>query len=339
MSYRYAVLARITPAAGVEETIDLSAAGLISIRPSYEPLKITLTGAPPLRRLFERRLGAYGMLELDFEIDELTKERDLARVYSALIQQGARVEISLDGGGNYREVLADAAYERLPLAEKSLAGVAIALRLLAVAPDTVPPMQRIGEGTGFPQPEHPNSGFNLHVQGGQLDDWTKTVVGAVTINRETAIVYEGAASLRIDLTNGGADYGQIHTNATTPILEPGQTYQTSIYARTASTPAGARIVQVGFQFLNNGSFLDAANVWQPGVTAFPTVPAWHDLTPAQDDQWNKLTREIRTPPSVRDRLLVAFRTKPNTWPAAGILYLDLFDWTAPYVSTDSPARW
>jgi len=134
MSFRWSVKFRLTPLNGLPKTIALDATtlpdcrGPLIIHPTYEPEDDVTEDV--LRCMRGRLFGWRCRVELGFAVKSMQTQAVLAELRDALIDQETRVEMSLDGGATYREVLATGGFSPDRFNGKWTAGAAYAMTIV-----------------------------------------------------------------------------------------------------------------------------------------------------------------------------------------------------------------
>jgi len=124
--YLFAVRFRITPDNGVQKTIVLDATtlqdgrGPVGVVPSYE-LEAE-TESDVVREMRQVSFGWRQRVALAFDIRVMTDQANLAELVNALVNPGKTVELSLDGGTTYREVLLEGGFGPQQFSGKWTAG-------------------------------------------------------------------------------------------------------------------------------------------------------------------------------------------------------------------------
>jgi len=131
--FRWDVYFRITPDNGPVQTIHLDenvltdARGPVGTIPSYRLEEET--EADVLREIRQVPFGWRAGVSLAFELRSMTDQAQLAAIINALTKPGRKVELSLDGGATYREVVMEGGFSPQQLGGKWTAGVRYELAL------------------------------------------------------------------------------------------------------------------------------------------------------------------------------------------------------------------
>jgi len=132
MGYRWITLIRMTPLNGAAETVNLTTGfsiggsattALTGTELRYEP--ITAESETINHELRPSLFGSRPEIALKFEIRDMSHYRVVARILSRLLDPSWKVELSLDNGTTYREVVLADAPKLKPWKGKTVAGMTV----------------------------------------------------------------------------------------------------------------------------------------------------------------------------------------------------------------------
>jgi len=150
--YIRTVLARLTPDNGLPETVDLSAGFTVN---GYSRNVLTKTEVNYADEQEQRqdvnqaaqnlRFGFRPAMKLQFDIRDMSHYTTVAKVASRLMDPGWRVELSLDGGVTYRDIVLTRGPALGPFRGVTRAGVRVTLEV--ETRDTTDQILPMGAGT------------------------------------------------------------------------------------------------------------------------------------------------------------------------------------------------
>lgn len=167
-----------------------------------------------------------------------------------------------------------------------------------------------------------DGGMEVWSSATDLTNWTETVSAGNTVNRESAIVYAGSFSARLDRTAAGS----LNIQRTGITLTPGKWYSLSVRFRAS---AGGLTNAVSLYLLN---FTQGKALQSDGTFGSSSAPLYATITPSTS--WGRSVLWFQVPTSYGATNTYRWQLRSTDGSPNGSVYLDEAEFKGPF---DRPA--